>query len=802
MKILFPCIFLLLSTLHVPAQASELLKVARIDTKDIVRFYFSFDETPQFTSTQFNRRIDLEFFATHKAPSVSLGEPDSDIVKILSRPEKEKYILSFFFRYRPQQQQLTKSADGKLVFEVLLGNEYSKSYQEMADKLKGITVLDRFTPDLSNPYLKSPYAKDWMSFFSQYESPVEIKAPVKFTLPPFPIIDLLPPGREENLRIISDEIFDLARQNLWDEVAGQLRTSIQAKPDEETLKLLALTYGEVLSRSGKYEEAYKQLYLLKDKYHDELLGTYAQYLLTYLRAAFENPYIAGNDFRLLESAISKTLPLAPYLLLSQIETALATGNHERLNHLLLRDDIAFPPGIADIVEIRQADYWYSIKQGIKAKASYQLQAKSPVLQTLPYSLNGFCSVSYDQKKFEEAAICYNTLSTLVTDKTTQGLINFRKAMAKLHNNDSATLIDEFANIETTLPGTEAGYRAAIKKNDLLFLQNKTWGSQAIKNYGTIAQEATSRPIREEALFKQGLLHSILGQKAEALKLLHDFLREFLTGDVRISAQALLIELLPGEIKRLVDNKEYTQAVVLAKQNKLLFQNQWIDNEHLLSIAEAYHQIGLYNEAQKFYLYLIEIMPVDQKEALFLPMIQATFDHGNFSLVDNYAAQYTYLYPNGRYADEILFLRLQSLVADERFNDAVELISAHLPEKAAFYEFAASLYFRVDNYKKCVEVLKKLATMKPTLSQKEQFLYAESLFKTGEFDQAEQAYVAVSNQSDFYQQSLYRLAELERQKGNEKKALSLFEKIVETDKNSLWKQYAERELQFAKADARL
>ncbi len=74
-------------------------------------------------------------------------------------------------------------------------------------------------------------------------------------------------------------------------------------------------------------------------------------------------------------------------------------------------------------------------------------------------------------------------------------------------------------------------------------------------------------------------------------------------------------------------------------------------------------------------------------------------------------------------------------------------------------------------------------------------------RTGIFEEAEQAFIAVTKENDFYQQSLYRLAELARQKGNEKKALSFFEKIVETEKNSLWKQYAERELQFAKAAAR-
>src|SRR5690606_30819795 len=108
--------------------------------------------------------------------------------------------------------------------------------------------------------------------------------------------------------------------------------------------------------------------------------------------------------------------------------------------------------------------------------------------------------------------------------------------------------------------------------------------------------------------------------ATSIQHLQQYLREFLTGDVRISAQALLIELLPGEIKRLVDNKEHIQALVLAKQNRDLFQHRWIDSKFLVDIAEAYNRIGIYDEAQKFYLYLIETMPIEQREDLFLPMI--------------------------------------------------------------------------------------------------------------------------------------------------------------------------------------
>lgn len=795
MKLSVYCILLIFFTLPTEVHASELVKISRVDTKDIVQLYFSFDTTPKFSTTSNKRRIDLIFADTVPTADLAIFAADDNIVKILPRPAKSEFVLSLFFRYQPQNHKLTISSDGKLVFEVLLGNEFSKSYQELAERLKGLTVLDRIPTDPSNPAILSPYAKNWMSFFANFEAPLEITPPVKFTSPPFPLIQLLPPAEESNLQLLNAEVIELADKKFWGQLEESLLLQIQATTDIEKRKLLALTYGEALLRKGDFDKAFRQLYLLKDQYRDELIGTYANYLLIHLRSIHENPYIADAEFQSIEHSIGNRSPLAPYFLLSQMETALATSRFDRLNSLLLRDDVAFPETIAGIVQIRHADYWYAIKQQIKAYAAYQLLKGSPVLQTLPYSLGGYCNTLYAQKKYVEAATCYEQLSQIVKDKPLLGLISYRKNMAKLKFSNGSPLIGDFTHIEQQFSGTEAGYRAAMKKNDLLFLNSREQAKQVITNYQSITENSLSRSIREESLFKTALVHAETGESGTSIDLLQQLLREFQQGDVRISAQALLIKLLPGEIKRLVDEGEYIQALVLAKQNRDLFQKNWIDSKFLADTAQAYQRIGIYDEAQRLYLYLIEILPVDQREQYYLPMIQATFDHGNYSLVEDYAAQYAYNYPNGQFTDEVLFLRIRALVSDERLADAFKLLPTPLPENKELYEIAISIHFRTNEYNNCLIVLKKLSMLETPLPQKEQFMLAESLFQTGAFAEAEKAFQQVTEESGFYEQSLFRLATFERKKGNEQNALSLLRKIVEKGKSPRWKQYAERELQF-------
>lgn len=783
------------------ALASELTRVTRLNTKDIVQLYFTFDTPPAFKATSNNRRVDIIFAETLLSPSVTLFPPDEDIVKILPRPDKNELILSLFFRYQPQQYTVTKNADDKIVLEVLLGNEYSKTYRELAERLKGISELDRPASDFTNPYVQSPYKKDWMSFFSTYESPVKIDVPVSFTPPPFPIIRLLPPGLEDNLQLLPSDGAELAGRGGEERFGDRIVELLKQSRDMEAKKLLALSYGEALLHQGNFDGAYRQLYLLKEQYPKELVGTYAEFLLIHLRAKYQDPNIAEYEYQSLESTLGKNSPLAPYLHLGQIEAALASGKYDRLNKLLQRDDVALPGDLQEIVQIRQADYWHAVGQPIKVYAAYKLVSSSTVLRSQPYSLNGYCSSFYDHKKYADAAACYEQLGEIIPDKSLLGLILYRKNMARLKVEGFSGLVDEFSKIGLSYSDSEAGFRAEMKKTDLAYLQDRSQARRFLEKYKGIADASNQRAVREEATFKQALVHWQLGETEHSVEILQRFLREFLLGDVRISAQALMIEILPGEIKRRIDRKEYVKALALAKQNKDLFENNWINGRFLVDVAKAYHRIGLFDEAQKLYLYLIEIMPVGQREALYPPMIQATFDQGNYSLVEDYASQYLYNYPNGEFRREILLVRLQSLVADQRLREALRLLPTPLPNDKDLYKVAAAIYFRLEDYKNALDSLNKFLELESPLPAMENFMLAESQYQTGAFSEAESIFRTILEEHPFYEQSLFRLASLERKKGNEQNALSLFKKIVETGKNPLWKRYAERELQFAALSSR-
>ncbi|BHH83363.1 tetratricopeptide repeat protein [Desulforhopalus sp. 52FAK] len=795
MKHFITILFALFILSPVNVTAAELTRVTRVDTKDIIQIYLNFDTPPSFSGSATKRRIDVELKDTDIGKEFQLFKTDEKIVKILTRKNSTTLILSLFFRYEPQNFKLTPNTNNTIVLEVLLGNEYSNSYKNLANKLKGLTVVDRATPDFTNPYILSPYRTDWMAFFSNYESPLHIEIPVKFTPPPFPIVELLPPGLSNNLDILTPDMLDLAQKESWDTLATSLLEKLQTTTGPEMQKMIALTYGEALLRNGDFEGAFKQLYLLKETYKDERIGTYANYLLIWLRARYEDPYIAEYEYKTLEPYISDSSPLAPYFLLSRVETSLSTKEYRNLNRLLQIDTIALPPDVQERIKIREADYWFAINIPVKAYAAYKLLVNSPLLRTQPYSFGGHCSTLYDQRYFEAAAREYSKLRSIISGENLIGLVAYREYMSKLKFIDGNELINDFTQIQNAYSRTDAGKLSAIKKNDLRLLADRQYLETALTHYKQIADESSTRSIKEEVGFKVILIHTLLGDIKTAVPMLHTFLREFQTGNVRITAQALLIDLLPKEIKRLVDDTDYLGALVLAKQNKELFQNNWIDSNFLIDIAKAYHKVGIYDEAQKLYLYLIEIKSADQREEFYLPMIQATFDHGNFSLVEDYAAQYSYNYPEGKYTNDVLLIRIQALVADERLTEAKLALPSPLPANGTFHPLAATIYYRTDNYIKTAQTLEEYVELGKNISGQHQFFLAESLYQTKDLNAAADEFLKISKDNIFYHQSLYRLADINRLLGKEELALTFLEKIVETEENSLWKQYAERDLQY-------
>ena len=513
-------------------------------------------------------------------------------------------------------------------------------------------------------------------------------------------------------------------------------------------------------------------------------------------ATYDDPYTADYELKELSAKIRKDNPLTPFLQMAIAETCLATNQIDRLKQALERDDIGYPAEIEFRRELRQADYLYASGKPVKAYVSYQLASKHNDLDAHPYSLNGYCATLYNQASYRQSADCYRKLSDLLDNRAQLGKTYFRTTMSKLKlTDDPAGLISELSKIEDAFPSTEAGYRAALKKTDIQYISRNQWSDTAIKYYHALAEKSIYRPVSEEAYFKEALLYHLTGDNSKSIELAMTLLRNFRSGPIRPNTEALLIQLLPDELKKLVEEKNYTAALTLARQNRKLFENNWIDVSILADLAYSYRQLGIYSDAMRLYRYLSQISSSVEKEKFFLPLAEIAFSRADYDLVEDYCTQYLYYYPQGVYLNDIIFLRINALFISDETDKAINLLPDPIPNTDKYLFLAANLYYRKNNYSKIVSLINPLWEAGRELPADIRFILAESLYLAGDYDRALPVYQACRKEDRFSGQATYRLAEISKSTGDENRALELFTEIVESGKDSLWKKYAERELEL-------
>lgn len=796
MKVLFFTLALQVLLISEGRALSTMEKINRSAGKDTVQVFMHFDQPPRYTSNLSGKRLDIVFESSQIAEPFEPLSEDEKIIKFLNKKTPETVALSFFFRYPPQRVSISVINQSTVVADILLGNRFTKTYQEFSDRLQGVTIVDRPQINFANPLISSSYAQDWYTFFSDYESPVKITAPVNFYRPHYPFSAKLSLPGVSGTSLVTDEIMTLAKQESWHLLLPKIKSRLHSGLSLDEQKILALMYGETLMRSDDFAGAYKQLYLLIDAYPQEQTGLYARYLYALLIAQNGNPHQAAYELSLLAEDLTSGHQLEPYVQISQAEMCLATGQTTKLKTILARDDIAYPEPLQKIKELRAADLLYLNGAEVRSYVTYTLLADEINLAEQPFSLNGLCAIYYDKHEYKQAAACYRQLSSQLDQPAALSLSYFRAAMARLNDQQDNRLIAEFERIEDTFPGTEGGFRAALKKTDIRFLQQSGWMDTALKYYHALAEKSIYRVVREEAFFKEALLYHLRGDNSTSIDLLMTLLRNFRSGDFLTNPQALLVQLLPQELARLVSEKSYQAALVLAQKNRYFFDNNWIDLRILSALAFSYHQLGIFDDAMSMYLYLIETANLEEKEQYFLKLAEIAYEKRDYHLVQDFFAQYSYNFPDGRYKLDLLYLNVKILDTMDKAAEALALLPAELPAQTRFVHLAAALYFKNNQYDEVVKIASRYPPAEQASWPADQlFFLAESFFKIGELDQAASFFAKVKDQQRFSGQSLFRLAEISHLQGRQAEALALYREIVAGNGDDLWKKYAQRALQL-------
>ena len=777
--------------------ASKLIRLGQYQSGSIVQIFAYFDQIPEFREYLSDKRLDITLNDTEVYDQFAPLPNGETIVKTLVAPSGENTLLSFFMRYPPQDVKLSETEANTLVIEFIAGNRFTTAYRDVASQLGPATLVQPASSGPINPLVLSKYADGWRTFLSDYQSVVEINAPVMAYIPPFPVIEIILPGNEKVKTAIDKEVVQLVLNNNWFEALNAIQLSLKQQKDPETLKYLAFTHAELLFRLGNYQAAGTQLAHLMQAYQNEPLGMLAHYLSALLLAQSGEHFNAEAELEALLARLDYPNALILPVLVLLAEMNLATANYEELAENLNRvgDDVS--ARLSDRILLRRADLLFATGKSIQSYERYEefiSKAGPDALNDTPNSLNAYCQTLYSGRQFVQSADCYQRLAELLNEKENIGKALYLRVISDLQAGENPrAIVDELQKIETAFPDTEAALRSILKRSDLCYLQDRQCATEAMNAYSMVAGQSRYRHLSEEALFKQALLKQFEGDTSGSVARLMTLLKDDQSGPLRKNGEALLIQLLPAELTRLLNQGALLEAIELAQQNRTLFENNWVDLSLLAELGLAYENLGLYREAQRIFVYLLNTAGADSQENHYLPLIRVAHAAGDHATVENVSSQYFYNYPEGRFHDSILFFRLDSLYGNGYIDQAENLLPEPLPPEDRFRFLAAAIYFQQQNYQAAVDNLQPFRENPRTLPDNQIFILAESLFQLGRTYEAETLFIMIRDVKQFSNSSHYRLAQIAQERDMPLAVQEQLEEIAASDDDVGWQKFARQKI---------
>ena len=796
---ILPLLLLLLVTDGRAMAASILRQVSQTDTVGRLQIFLRFSRLPDYRLETTGKRVDLVLDDTIVGRDFSLLPGDDKMIRMIMRHQPDNLLLSFYFRYPPQRVTVKKIKEtSSLMVNILLGNPLSAAYPDLATRLGGLTQLHRQTIDYTNPVYATEYGTEWKLFIRNYELPVTIQPRPLYTMPAFPVAATLDSSPDKIKTWLGEQNMPLVKSRNWQALANRIKEQLEIEENEEYRKLLLLTYAECLVRMDEYEEPYKLLQQIALTYPDTDLALGADILFVYVLARHEDPYLAVIETGKLEKKLASDSQLRPCLYLFHAELALETDRWKLADQILKRTDVGYPGKLEVLRLLRQADTYYASGESIKALIAYDKISKrsTAMLRQHPLSLAQYGDTLYIHQRYALAQETYSQLVKLLDGSSLQPLAMFRLAMSRLHSGEKWTrVLPLLTQIQNAFPGNEGDYRSRIKVTDLKYLHKTLTGKMAAQIYGQIGVAANKMLLREEALVKQAMVTCLNGDHEQSIELAMRILRDFRHGNLILETKALIISQLPALLKKMIANKRYIDALVLAKQNRELFSRGWLGLDLLFDLAKAYEALGAYDRAVRVYNYILDVANEEDQDRAYLPMIRALYNSGQYAKVEDFGDQYFSRFPGSPGTPEVFLLRLKALQQSGEPRSAIRLLKQkNRPTSPEIEKAAARIFFEQGLYKDVIAVLSS-DRLKDWNTPERNYLLAESLFRIKEYDRSVPLFKRLAEDPEYSDQAMFRLAEIYRDKGRIQDSLNQFEQLAEKGKEERWRRLAREEVRI-------
>ena len=785
---------ILLSVLACPVAAAtptQLLRIDKAEETTSTRLSLDFSALPEHRLEVSGQRVDL-FLSDTEAASLPAPPEDGKVLKVLLARQGRLLMVSFLLRTAPASVKvLTDPGNRRLLLHLDWGSgraparlAISRNPPRLAS-LKGGQVV-------KNILEGEDFSASWRRFCEEYETPLGVAAPVRYSLPPLPLLVFSPATTgavgarlAEGVEALSSGSWTRAL-TLFDGVPPRELTGVDREAH-------ALLHGETLLRLGETGRAQTVLDNFLNAFPDSALRSRALYLFGYLRALRGEPYDSGFLLGNLQETAKDAAYYRQLGLLLRAEVELATERPKAALATLDQEQLA-----AQLVPYggrSRADALFDL--GDTAAALEHYRALNPQIKAwgaFPQSLARLAEACYRQGDFAAAVARYAELAQVAGTPAARNLAAFGHARALIRSGRVDAGMSQLRTLAAAPEEDEAAQRAR-----LLILDQEVLAAPAEKgfmkvlSYQQLGVTAVRRELREEAAFKHVLLAALQNVDRTTLGFLEEFIRQHRQGRFQDFSQALLNELLPQVIRQTVGRQDYFGALVLVEKYRDHLVALGTGSELLLDLGSALRSLGLLDKAADVYFFMLDAYRGEAgEEPFYAPLLEVLAAKEDHRLVIEYADRYLNRFPKGEQVQPVLSHKLRALTAQKDYPAAAKILtSTELKRTPELDLLAGTVFWEVADMDRAAESLARVLADPAVRAEHPQQLlrWAEAELKRKRFDAALPLYRELEGVAGLADQARYRQGQILLATGRRGEALKLFTDLAEKGEAPQWRQAA-------------
>jgi TolA-binding protein len=785
LTILLLCILVLCPGGRAEAEdRSRLYRIERVRETETTLFTFTLSAIPEYEVNTSGQRLDVILHETDPADTLQDLEAGGGLIRTLIAEKRERTIVSLVLRRPPDDVEYSTSSREEPVLRVkVTWPERGRRSRPGISMDMGGHLTIREERGILTRTPSSPYSGDWLSFFREHDPPIRIEPERVYTLPAFPAFIL-----ERDRGLLPQKALASAETGRWKKAEAALARNATGKLTRKEHLIREIAKAEILLHREMTARAAEVLRRLPGY----ISGEYASALSclrVYTPAARGNPYLARERAKELDVFDEMPRKWRSTARLLRIETALGAGYPEEA-YAIASDQPEDEFGSPDLLALRRAQAGFAV--GKREEAIGELSdLPKRILESHPRALALLARYRYDSGDYGKALERYSGLAQNLSDLEKRAMAEFGEAMAHLRRGATIMAREGLRKIVEEFKETRAAWRARMELADLRVLRENERGKGLADTYKNIAEGAYHRELREEAAFKRILVAELSGHSYTAVQWLGPFLREYFTGEIAPHGRALLVEILPGVVKDLLENETPVRALALVQRHNETLRRASLPLDFLYDLGKTFSDFGFAERAVQVYQYMLSMAgKPEERQDVYPRLVRSYLDQEEYKRARRYAGEYLEKYPQGQHRRLMYYLLVKSLREKDRTERAAELLRApDRPVSRDLDVLAGKVLFSLGQYNEAHRYLARAAPRWRNASREVLLLRAESLYRTGGYQQARPMYAHLRKGGYQHELASYRMGQIAMENDRGERGAKLWQDIVDRNTSPLWKSLA-------------